>query len=154
MGLFCLACGVYSYRNVHKCNTPINSLIPLSKPCKPIAISMYALGIELLSAGCFTTPVPESLYDHHIIFNLELKHEIPPVFNLPANWYYYDEIVGTDIKISAIGYSETFAFLGTVTVQERCQQIVEQFSMYWSQFEKDSLTAVLRLYNTGDIYAE
>lgn len=146
--LFCLRCGVYAYRN-HNPKCSVMSLVPVTPVCKSIALKLYHLGLEPLSAGCFTTPIPESLYEHRITFDIEFRHEIPPVLALPNGWNHYTEIVGTDFQISAIGYSETFVFLGTETVSERCHQIANDFTIYLSSLDSDALEAIRTLYNTG-----
>lgn len=154
MGLFCLACGVYSYRNVHKCSTPISSLIPLSPVCKGIALKLYHLGLEPLSAGCFVTPVPESLYDHRITFDIEFRDEIPPILALPAGWSYYTQIVGTDFQISVIGYSEVYTWDGVRSPSNRCQEVAELFVEYLSSLDKAALDAIKTLYIGGFHYAK
>lgn len=143
--LYCCSCGVYAYRN-HKCS--IVSLIPLSRECRGIADKTYALGLELLSAGCFVAPVRDSLYEHHITIDLEFRHDLPPILDLPPKWTHFTEIVGTDFQISAIGYSETFVWIGIKSPQERAQQIANDFSVYLSTLDKFSLTAIRTLYNT------
>lgn len=149
MGLFCLSCGVYSYRNVHKCGTPINALIPLSPQCRQIAMQLNKLSLEPLSAGCFVEPIPEALYDYRINFDIELRYAIPPtLLDLPPKWTYYNQIVGTDFKLSALGYFETFTWIGIQSPQERAQQIANDFSVYLSTLDKFSLMAIRTLYNT------
>lgn len=146
MGLYCLKCGVWAYKT-HKCN--IMTLVPLTPECVGLANKMYALGLELLSAGCFVTQVVDSLYDHRITFDVELKHQIPPILALPPKWSYYTEIIGTDFQISVIGYSELYTWDGVNSPSERCQQIADDFSVYLSTLDKIALEAVLTLYNTG-----
>lgn len=145
--LFCLRCGVYAHRN-HNPRCSIMSLIPVTPVCKSLALQLDRLSLEPMSAGCFIEHIPEALYDYRITFDIEFRHELPPVLSLSPNWHYYNQIVGTDFEISAIGYSEVYAWIGIESPQERAQQIANDFSKYLSTLDKFALRAIRTLYNT------
>lgn len=144
--LYCPKCQVIAYRK-HRCHP--STLVPIKRELRGVVDQFARLDIGVMSASWFTNPVAESLYDHHITFNLEIRHELPPVLALPDNWNYYTEIIGTDFQISAIGYSEIYTWDTLKSPQERAQQIADNFSMYLSTLDKFSIEALRTLYNTG-----
>ena len=144
--LYCLRCSKWAYKT-HKCD--IMSLIPLSKECKGLADKMYALGLELLSAGCFITPVTESFYDHRITFDIELRHPIPvSIFELPEGWSYYTEIVGIDIEVSAINYSEIYTWTPIQSPSKQAHCIALSLETYLTNtYDHAGFKAVRTLYS-------
>ena len=143
--LYCLKCGVWAYKN-HKCN--IMSLIPITRDMCGIADRLHSLGLELMSAGCFTHPVKDSFYEHKIIIDIEFKRQYPTTIlgGLPTGWVWYTQTVSSDhLSLMALSYSETYVWLGE-TVEERIKQITEEFETYLdTMIDKDGFKAVLTL---------
>ncbi len=146
MDLYCPKCRVYAYRNKHKC--PINSLIPVKKECRGIADRLHNLSFELMSAGCFTHPVADSLYEHRITIDIEFKRQylISILGDLPAGWKWYTETVTPDhTPLSVIVYSEVYVWLGFETVNQRIKQIVTAFEEYLDRIYKTAFGAIMLL---------
>lgn len=145
MSLYCLKHKKFAYRN-HPC--PINSLIPLKKECRGIADRLYALEIEPLSAAHFVYPVQDSIYEHTIIIDIELKRTYPETLlpALPKNWKWYTQTVtGDQLNLSVLGYSEQFVWVGFQTVEERIKQITKEFINYLDTHDLEAFKAILTL---------
>lgn len=128
--LYCLKCGKWAYKN-HPC--PINSLVPLKKEYRRIADKMYSLGIEILSASWFVSPVTGSLYEYYMHICIELRKDYPIniLGDLYTGWKWYTKTITDDrLPLQVIGYSETFVFDGVLTVECRVQEIIKEFENY------------------------
>jgi hypothetical protein len=139
-----MKCKKWAYKT-HKC--PIMSLIPLTKGMRPVADALYDLGFELLSSSCFTTPVHESIYEHRITLEVELKRQYPMLVlgEIPVGWKYYTEVSGADWPISVLAYIETYVCTEYKTVEERIKQIVTEFADYLGTIDKAALCAIMML---------
>lgn len=143
--LYCCKCHKWAYKT-HKCD--VMSLIPLTKEMRPLADGLYDLGFELLSASCFTYPVKQSVYEHRITLEVELKKQYPIMKilrDLPTGWKYYTEVVGTDWPISVLAYIETYMWPINETVEKRISQIVMELVEYLDTRDKAALGAIMML---------
>jgi len=143
--LRCLKCKKYAYKT-HKCS--VLSLVPVTHECRIIADMLFDLGVEPLSAAHFVTPVTDSVYKYYIHICIELRRDYPTniLGDLPTGWIHYTQTVSEDhIPLQVIGYSETFAFDGVLTVEGRVQEIVSTFEDYLGTFDPQSFKSVLTL---------
>lgn len=109
---------------------------------------MHSLGIELLSAAYFTYPVENSIYEHTIIIDIELKRDYPTLLlgELLKGWKWYTQTVTDDHwPLLVLGYSETFVWSVVLTVEDRVQQIIKAFEDYLGTRDPKAVRAILML---------
>ena len=125
----------------------LEDLVPITKEMRGIADKMHFLGLDLLSACCFVYPVQESIYEHTIIVDIELKHQYPTmILDLPSGWKWYTQTATPDHwPLCAISYSETYVWLGFQSVEDRVQEIITGFEDYLSTKDKTALGAIMLL---------
>lgn len=107
-----------------------------------------ALGIELLSSACFVYPVQNSIYEHTIIIDMELKRIYRKTLlpELPKGWKWYTQTVTDDhLSLFVLGYSEQFVWLGFQSIKQRVQEITAEFLAYLDNRNKTVLAAVMLL---------
>jgi hypothetical protein len=143
MDLYCLKHKVYAYRNRHKCS-PL-SLVPVTRKCRTIADRLWDLGIEPLSVAHFTQLVVGSKYKHIININIELRHSYPVdiLGNLPIKWRWFTETISEDhtpLPLQVLAYYETYSYDGVKSVDERVQEIINEFVQYLDTFRDPQAT--------------
>lgn len=131
--LYCLKCKKYAYRNRHKCD--VLSLVPVTRRCKTLADKLYEMGIEPLSVAQFTQNVVGSQDRYIINVNIELRHSYPLgiLGDLPIKWMYYTETCSSDstpLAIPVLAYYETYCYYKVKTVDDRVQEIIDEFVQY------------------------
>lgn len=143
MGLYCLKCKRFAYRN-HNSDCTIRDVIPITKDMRGIADRLHRLSFEMLSARCFKHPVTESLYEHTIIVDIEFRHEYSTtiLWDMPKGWKWFTEVAGIGWPMMALSYSETFICLGFLSVEERIKEITDEFEAYLDTLDNDALRAI------------
>lgn len=147
MGLYCIKCKKWAYRN-HNPKCDIMSLIPITKEMRGVADKLYSLGFGLLSVACFVYPVQNSIYEHKIIIDIEFKKDYPDTLlgDLGIGWKWYHQTITDDHwPLMALAYSETFVWLGFISVEERVKEIVTAFEAYLDTRDKTALGAIMLL---------
>lgn len=145
--LYCLKCHKWAYKN-HHC--PINSLISLKKECRGIADRLFLLGFDVMSAGCFTHPVQDSIYEHRITIDIEFRRQYLTSIlgDLPAGWKWWTETITADrTPLSVLAYSEVYVWLGFETIADRITQIVTGFEEYLDRIDNEAFGAIMLLAN-------
>jgi hypothetical protein len=146
--LYCLRCRKYAYRS-HKCD--ILSLVPVTRRCRNLADKLYSMGIEPLSVGHFTQLVNGSTNKYIINVQLELRHSYPidMLGSLPIKWRVYKETCSSDrtpLMIPILAYYETYCYDGVMTVDNRVQEIIDEFVQYLDDnYDADGIKSVLTL---------
>lgn len=147
--LYCLACRKYHYRNNHKCD--VLSLVPVTRQCRNLADKLYELNIEPLSVGHFTQLAvgSDSKYIINICIELQQRYSIDILRNLPIKWRIYTKTCSSDrtqLVIPILAYYETYYYDGVKTVDERTQEIIDEFIEYLDDnYDADGINSVLTL---------
>lgn len=146
--LYCLKHKVYSYRNRHKCD--ILSLVPVTRRCRNLADRLYELGIEPLSVAHFTQQVVGSENKYIINIHIELRHSYPVgiLGDLPIRWRWYKETCSSDrtpLAIPILAYYETYCYDGVKSVDNRVQEVIDEFVQYLDTRDSEATKAVITL---------
>lgn len=145
--LYCLKCKVYAYRNRHKCD--ILSLVPVTRKCRTLADKLVELCVEPLGVAHFTQKVNGSDCKYIINVQIELRHPLDIIENLPIKWRYYTETCSSDstpLAIPILAYYETYHYDGIKTVDDRVQEVIDEFVQFLDDnYDADGIKSVLTL---------
>lgn len=146
--LYCLKCKKYHHHNYHKCD--ILSLVPVTRRCRTLADTLYSMGIELFGVAHFTQKVNGSEnYIINVIVELKSISQIELLNRLLPKWKIHTETYSSDrtpLVVPILAYYETYCYDGVKGVDNRVQEIIDEFVKYLSDnFDADGFKAVTTL---------